>query len=45
MEQAVTDMAWLQSGKKLTDEETKAIVQFLRTLTDKPRAARKMAMR
>lgn len=45
MEQAVADMAWLQSGKKLTDEETKAIVQFMRTLTDKPRAAQKTAMR
>jgi cytochrome c peroxidase len=45
LEQSVADMAWLQSGKKLSDDETKSIVQFLKTLTDKPRIPKKTAMR
>lgn len=39
LEEAVKEMAWLQLGKKLTDEEVNSIVTFLQTLTDKPRAA------
>lgn len=34
----VREMAWLQLGRKLTDEEADAIVTFLHTLTDKDRA-------
>jgi cytochrome c peroxidase len=45
LEQAVTDMAWLQSGKKLSAEESKAIVLFLKTLTDKARVPQKTTMR
>jgi cytochrome c peroxidase len=37
--ESVRDMGWLQLGKKLTDDEVDAIVAFLHTLTDKPRAA------
>jgi cytochrome c peroxidase len=37
LEEAVTQMAWLQLGQKLTEEETKKIVAFLNTLTDKER--------
>ena len=45
LEQAVADMAWLQSGKKLSEDETKNIVLFLKTLTDKTRISQKTAMR
>ncbi len=33
LEQAVTEMAWLQLGKKLTPEEAKSIVSFLNSLS------------
>jgi cytochrome c peroxidase len=36
---AVKQMAWLQLGKKLSDDETKSIATFLSALTDKQRAA------
>ena len=39
--EAVKKMAWLQLGKELKDDETKAIVAFLGSLTDKPRASAK----
>lgn len=38
--EAVKQMAWLQLGKELKDDEVKAIVAFLGSLTDKARAAR-----
>lgn len=38
---AVTQMAWLQLGRKLSDEECKSIVAFLGSLSDKQRAATK----
>jgi hypothetical protein len=31
-------MAWLQLGKKLTDDETRDLSAFLRALSDKKRA-------
>lgn len=37
LEDAVAQMAWLQSDKKLDVDETAAIVAFLNTLTDKER--------
>ncbi|MHA3771368.1 cytochrome-c peroxidase [Verrucomicrobiota bacterium sgz303538] len=39
LEEAVRRMSWLQLGQKLSDEQVNAIVAFLHTLTDKPRAA------
>ena len=39
--EAVKKMAWLQLGKELKDDEIKAIVAFLGSLTDKSRAATK----
>jgi cytochrome c peroxidase len=39
--EAVKKMAWLQLGKELKEDEIKAIVAFLGSLTDKPRAATK----
>lgn len=33
LDQAVTEMAWLQLGKKLTPQETKDIIAFLNSLT------------
>jgi len=41
LEEAVTKMAWLQLGKKLSDDEVKSIVTFLNTLSDKERAGAK----
>jgi len=41
LDEAVKNVAWLQLGKKLTDEEVKSIVAFLHTLSDKTRAAAK----
>lgn len=38
--EAVKKMAWLQLGKELKDDEVKAIVAFLGSLTDKARAAK-----
>jgi cytochrome c peroxidase len=38
LEEAVRRMSWHQLGQRLSDEQVKAIVTFLRTLTDKPRA-------
>jgi cytochrome c peroxidase len=38
--EAVKKMAWLQLGKELKDDELKAIVAFLGSLTDKARAAK-----
>lgn len=38
---AVKKMAWLQLGKELKDDEIKAIVAFLGSLTDKSRASAK----
>ena len=39
-------MAWLQLGRKLSDDEVKSIVTFLNTLSDKERAgAKKTAAR
>jgi cytochrome c peroxidase len=37
LDDAVTEMGWLQLGKQLTPDEVKSLVAFLRTLTDKPR--------
>lgn len=37
---AVREMAWLQLGKKLDDQQVDAIVAFLGSLSDKRRAAR-----
>lgn len=37
LEGTVREMAWLQLGRKLTDEEVDSIVTFLHTLTDKSR--------
>ena len=37
LEEAVTQMAWLQLGKKLETEDVSNIVAFLNTLTDKER--------
>lgn len=39
--EAVKKMAWLQLGKELKDDEIKAIVAFLGSLTDKSRASAK----
>lgn len=36
--ETVREMAWLQLGRKLTDDDAGAIEAFLRTLTDKSRA-------
>ena len=33
LEEAVKDMAWLQLGKKLSDEDTASLVAFLKALT------------
>ncbi len=38
LNEAVNKMAWMQLGRKLTEDETQAIVGFLNTLSDKPRA-------
>jgi cytochrome c peroxidase len=38
LEDAVRKMGWHQLGKNFTDEEVQALVAFLKTLTDKPRA-------
>ncbi len=43
LDDAVRKMAWHQLGKKLTDDEVKAIVSFLRSLSDKERGAKKTA--
>ena len=40
LEKAVEQMAWMQLGRKLTPEETKSMVAFLRALSDKERGAR-----
>jgi cytochrome c peroxidase len=40
LEQAVTKMAWMQLGRKLTADETQSLVAFLNTLSDKSRAAK-----
>lgn len=45
LDEAVTKMAWMQLGKKLTDDEVKSIVAFLNTLSDKGRAPKKTAAR
>lgn len=37
LEESIRKMGWHQLGKELTDDEVKALVAFLRTLTDKPR--------
>ena len=37
---AVREMAWLQLGKKLDDQQVDAIVAFLGSLSDKRRASR-----
>jgi cytochrome c peroxidase len=39
LDEIVRDMAWLQLDRKLTEPEVKAISAFLKTLTDKERAA------
>lgn len=41
LEEVVRDMAWLQLGRKLTDDEAKSLSTFLHALTDKERAASK----
>jgi len=41
LDEAVTKMAWMQLGRKLTDEEVKSIVTFLNALSDKERSAAK----
>lgn len=38
LEETVQKMAWLQLGKKLTDDETRDLSAFLRALSDKKRA-------
>ncbi len=38
LEQTVQKMAWLQLGKKLSDQETSDLTAFLRALSDKKRA-------
>lgn len=38
LEQTVQKMAWLQLGKKLSDDETASLTAFLRALSDKKRA-------
>jgi cytochrome c peroxidase len=43
LEDAVTQMAWLQMGKKLTPDEVKSIVAFLNSLSDKERGGAKRA--
>lgn len=43
LEEAVTQMAWLQMGKKLTPDEVKSIVAFLNSLSDKERGGAKRA--
>lgn len=40
LDEAVQRMAWLQLGVELTEEQTKDLVAFLNTLTDKPREKR-----
>jgi cytochrome c peroxidase len=46
LEDAVTQMAWLQLGKKLAPDEVKSIVTFLNALSDKERGgAKKTATR
>ena len=39
LEQTVQKMAWLQLGKKLSDDETAHLTAFLRALSDKKRGA------
>ena len=39
LEQTVQKMAWLQLGKKLSDDETASLTAFLRALSDKKRGA------
>jgi len=39
IEEAVKQIAWLQLGKQLSDEEIRSIVKFLHTLSDKTRTA------
>ena len=39
LEQTVQKMAWLQLGRKLSDEETASLTAFLRALSDKKRGA------
>lgn len=39
LEQTVQKMAWLQLGKKLSDDETAHLAAFLRALSDKKRGA------
>lgn len=43
LDEAVKQMAWLQLGKKLGDDEVKSIVTFLHTLSDKQRAPKRTA--
>jgi cytochrome c peroxidase len=37
----IREMAWLQLGRKLADQEVQSIIAFLETLTDKPRGGNK----
>ncbi|MCB1319052.1 MAG: cytochrome-c peroxidase [Leptospiraceae bacterium] len=39
LDEAVQEMAWIQLGKKLSDAERESIVAFLKSLSDKERAA------
>lgn len=39
LENTVRKMAWMQFDKKLTDEDVQSLVSFLKSLTDKKRAA------
>jgi len=41
LKDAVTQMAWLQRGEKLGDEQAQSIVTFLGALSDKTRAGAK----
>lgn len=43
LDEAVREMAWLQLGRKLTDDEVKSIVTFLQALTDKERGSKRTA--
>jgi Cytochrome c peroxidase len=39
LEDTVRTMGWVQIGKKLTEDEIKSLVAFLKTLSDKDRVA------
>lgn len=40
LEEAVKNMAWMQLGQKLTDDQVKSLVAFLGALTDKKRGGK-----